>query len=291
MNMLATTTSISFKNILFLTDLTGASEAALLYALAFACHYSAQIYPAHVVVPSPLEQEQSSRLQSAEADQQQRLQQLTALVKNSSVKYQPLSCIDAVRNAVPRWIAEHEIDLIVVGTHGRRGVQRFLLGSTAEMILRTATCPVLTVGPHVIHRLDTAPAIRKVLFATGMTTPSSLAIRYALSFVREEQTHLTVLRVMPENTSRYNPARQRALAGNQLRRLIPFDAEVWREPELIVEEGDAEKHILDWAQKELPDLIVLALPSNDGFSTLDAGVMYKIVAASPSAVLTVPGRL
>ena len=55
-------------------------------------------------------------------------------------------------------IQTHEIDLLVVGTRGRTGLEKFVLGSKAEDILRQATCPVLTVGPKIADRAK-RPAI------------------------------------------------------------------------------------------------------------------------------------
>jgi nucleotide-binding universal stress UspA family protein len=52
---------------------------------------------------------------------------------------------------VPRWAAENDIDLVVVGTHGRTGLRRMVLGSVAERIVRTGPCAVLTVRPGSVH--------------------------------------------------------------------------------------------------------------------------------------------
>jgi nucleotide-binding universal stress UspA family protein len=54
---------------------------------------------------------------------------------------------------------ELRADLIVVGTHGRRGIRRVMMGSVAEKLVRLAPCPVLVVRPYDFHAMDTVPAI------------------------------------------------------------------------------------------------------------------------------------
>jgi hypothetical protein len=58
-----------------------------------------------------------------------------------------------------RYAKEHAIDLIVLGTHGRTGVTRALLGSVAERVVRTAECPVLTVAARTPARVDEPLAV------------------------------------------------------------------------------------------------------------------------------------
>lgn len=144
MKTLECLTAISFKNILFLTDFTPASETAFSCALAFARHFDARLYPAHAVtafVPTELDVPvMPDILQKMEEDTRAKL---TALVKNQGVSSTILVTQQDIEAAAPQWINEHGIDLIVMGTHGRKGVARIFLGSTAESIVRTATCPVL----------------------------------------------------------------------------------------------------------------------------------------------------
>ena len=151
MKTLECSTAISFKNILFLTDFTPASDAAFTYAVEVARYFAARLYAAHAVtpyVPTKLEAPvMSDVLNQIESDKRA---QLIELVKKTGVSNTVLVTQRAVEDAVPRWINEHGIDLIVMGTHGRKGVDRLFLGSTAEAVVRAATCPVLTVGPGVI---------------------------------------------------------------------------------------------------------------------------------------------
>ena len=185
-NALESCTSISFKNILFLTDLTETPRAAYTYALALARHYQARIYPAHAIAPYiPTELELTVTPDILKKAEGKTREQLDTLGKSAGTGYLTLVTHESLEDAVPRWVKEFGIDLIVMGTHGRRGLDRFLLGSTAEIIFRTANCPVLTVGPHVPLQTKTTLELNNILFATDLTRPSEMASSYALSFARE----------------------------------------------------------------------------------------------------------
>src|SRR5690349_24698349 len=173
MQALQTVNSISFKNILFLTDFSEASDTALAYAMGFARHFGAEVYPAHACDPIILtETAAPDILDEVEENSRQRL---LALAKKNGITSTPLFARGPVEAAVPGWINEHGIDLIVMGTHGRRGLQHFLMGSVAEAIFRAATCPVLTVGPHVTVRPYKEFKAEKILFPTDLGAHAEFA--------------------------------------------------------------------------------------------------------------------
>jgi len=290
MNSLATSTAISFKNILFLTDFSDASRSALVYALAFARHHNAKLFPAHVSSPVPVAYPEGGGVYNfAPETKEANLAKLQELVQRNCNSFQPLVAEGEMEYAVQRWIEEHGIDLVVIGTHGRRGIQRFLMGSTAEAIFRTATCPVLTVGPNVPINPSDESRIDKILFATDLTRESGYAVSYALSFAHERRAHVTFLHVIPNDMGHHlDHGRIVTFCQNELRRLVPEDAQLWCEPEFRVEEGDPAEQIIAVTERELPDLIVLGLPRDKDFSThFQTGVTYKVVTSAPCPVLTV----
>jgi nucleotide-binding universal stress UspA family protein len=289
MKTLQTSNAISFKNILFLTDFGDASRAALVYALALARQHQSTLYPAHVCTllpPGPMEAVTGTL---SEEVRKATYQELEELVKRTTAKFQPLVAEGIVESAVDKWIAQHGIDLVVMGTHGCKGFERLLLGSTAEAIFRTVTCPVLTVGPHVPIKMRDEARIDKILFATDLTKESEYAITYALSLAHERGAHVTLLHVMPRGTRHQADwARLFEFSKQELRRLVPGDAELWCEPEFVVEEGDPADEILNYAKREQPDIIVLGLPRNKTFNShFRSGVTYKVVSSAPCPVLTV----
>ncbi|HJX82890.1 MAG TPA: universal stress protein [Candidatus Angelobacter sp.] len=283
-------TAISFKNILFLTDFTPASDAAFTHAVELARHFAARLFAAHAITPYlPTELDAPMMPDILNQMESEKRAQLIELVKNTGVSNTVLVTQRAVEDAVPRWINEHGIDLIVMGTHGRKGVDRLFLGSTAEAIVRTATCPVLTVGPGVVLQLHSELDIKRVLFATSLTKENDPAVAYALSFARERSANLTVLHALPDPAETQEDWKVLAdIARDKMKELAPSD-DVWPgNAEFIVEPGDASIRILEYAEDRRPGLIVLGLSEDTKPSThFRKGVAYKVISSAPCAVLTV----
>ena len=287
MQALQTATDIAFKNILFLTDFSESSESALAYALGFAKHFNANLYPAHASDPVILTEGVTADVIDKIAENSR--VQLETLAWNNKIKGPVLFAQTSVESVFPKWIAEHGIDLVVVGTHGRRGLQRFLMGSTAEFIFRNATCPVLTVGPHVATRPYNGFVAENILFPTDLGSHAEFASSYALSFAHESRGRLTLMHIIPRETAFQHDTRELiAEITDKLTRLIPSDAKLWCAPEVVVEVGDPALEVQGYAERERPDLIVLGLPHNKEFSAhFRTGVTYKLVSSAPCPVLTI----
>jgi nucleotide-binding universal stress UspA family protein len=194
-------------------------------------------------------------------------------------------------------LGQHDIDLIVVGTHGRTGVRKLLLGSAAEEIFRMASCPVLTVGPKVDtpegEPLEPDPLSRRRFFyATDFTAHSERAAAYAVSLAQENQAHLTLLHVVQETgeVSPHNRARMVEYFTKQLRDLLPAEADMWCEPEIIVEFGDPADVILQAAREARAEVIALGVRRAGTFpGHLPPATAYKVVCQAHCPVLTVRG--
>lgn len=290
MKTLECCTAISFKNILFLTDFTPASEAAFSYALALGKKYGARLYPAHVVVPFvPTESEAAMVPDMLNQAVELAQAQITDLFRGADANYERLVAQGSIDTTIPAWTTKHGIDLIVIGTHGRKGVDRFFLGSTAETVFRNATCPVLTVGPHVKPLPEAEINVTKILFATSLTKQSEPALDYALSFAQERNAELTVLHAVGYDLGvDLDPHVAAELAQKKMAELVPPDANLAHTPEFLVVEGDPAKEILECAKQKQVDLIVLGLSQIEMTSThFRRGVAYKVISSAPCAVLTV----
>jgi len=287
MQVLETTTNIAFKNILLLTDFTEASQAAAAYAIGLARHFKTKLFPAHACDPVIL----TETIDTAVVDQilENSRQRLAGLIKEKDIVVYPLFTRATIESVFPQWIEQNGIDLVVVGTHGRKGLQRLLLGSTAEFVFRNAPCPVLTVGPQVTERpyIDFKP--ETVLFPTDLSPQAESGASYALSFAREAHARLTFMHVIQPNTSFPSDLGSLiASAREKLEELVPFDAELWCEPRFIVKVGDPAQRLLDYSEEEHPDMIVLGLPRGKKYSNFRTGVTYKLISSAPCPVLTVP---
>jgi nucleotide-binding universal stress UspA family protein len=287
MQALQTVNKISFKNILFLTDFSEASETALAYATGVARHFGAQIYPAHACDPVVLSETGAPNI--LEEIVEHARQKLARLAQKNALTGTPLFARGDINAAVPHWINEHGIDLIVMGTHGKRGLKHFLLGSVAESVFRSATCPVLTVGPHVTVRPYRDFKAEKVLFPTDLGSHAEFATQYALSVAEESHAQITFMHVVPLEEAFQNDRTALVNAAfAKLQKLVPEEAKEWCEPELKVEIGDPVNELLGYAETERPDLIVLGLPAEKKFNShFRTGVTYNIVASAPCPVLTV----
>ena len=287
MQALQTANDITFKNILCLTDFSEASEAALAYASGFAKHFKARLYPAHACNPEIVAETTTATVFDKILENSR--QRLEKLAYDNKITGPVLFSHGPVENAFPGWIEQHGIDLVVVGTHGRRGLQRLLLGSTAEFIFRNATCPVLTVGPHVALRPYNGFIAENVLFPTDLGAHATFAASYAISFAHASRGRLTVMHVVPLETAfQRDRVDLIAAATAKLHELIPADAGLWCAPEVVVEVGDPVLELQGYAGRERPDLIVLGLPRKKEFSAhFRTGVTYKLVSSAPCPVLTV----
>lgn len=286
-------TSISFKNILFLTDFSQASSGALAYSLAFARHFKARLFPAHVMDPDlPVSGAVPSE-QAVKDQEEQKQRQLSRMVEYNGISFQTLVSRCDFEVAMSHWIAEHGIDLVVVGTHGRRGVQRFLLGSTSDVVLHNATCPVLTIGPHVETPRIFSLTLDNIIFAAELGAQSKHAIEYALALAAERQAQLTLLHVLPEESRNY-PDRTRVLrfATDELQRLLPDNASSSCKTELAVDAGEPAERIVRHARDEKADLIVMGLACASDFSSKgSSGVTYRVAGTAPCPVLSVPAAM
>lgn len=287
MQALQTVNKISFKNILFLTDFSEASNAAVAYATGIARHYNAQLYAGHSCDPIILTESASANiLQEVEDNSRTQLETLTRQTGPRSIA---LFARGSVAEAVPTWINQHGIDLIIMGTHGRRGLQHFLLGSTAEAIVRSATCPVLTVGPHVATRPHHDFNVENILFPTDLGAHAEFGAQYALSAAQESCADLTFMHVVTQDEAFQRD--RNALVETSYQKLIkiaPPEAKEWCKPKFVVEVGDPVKELLGYAETERPDLIVLGLPAGKKFNgAFRSSVTYKIIAGAPCPVLTV----
>lgn len=287
MQVLQTVNKISFKNVLFLTDFSEASDTAMAYATGVARHYNAQLYAAHCCDPVILTETAGIPiLQVVEDNSRTRLETVTKQIGPRSIA---LFARGSVADAVPKWINQHGIDLIVMGTHGRRGLQHLLLGSTAEAVVRSATCPVLTVGPHVAIRPYHDFSVENILFPTDLGEHANFGAQYALSVAQENGASVSFMHVVsPEEACAGDTSALLETTRQKLTMIAPPDAKEWCKPDFVVEVGDPVKELLTFADTERPDLIVLGLPAGKKFNGhFHLSVTYNLIAGAPCPVLTV----
>jgi nucleotide-binding universal stress UspA family protein len=148
------------KNILVPTDFSEGAEEALTFACELAAKLDATVHLVNVVgipalgVPELGVALTASMIDQLIADNEKAIERLAEDHRAKATIGQTVLKTGDARDAINQAAKELDIDLIVMGTHGRRGVTRALLGSVAETVVRTAPCPVLTIRPHTSERHD-----------------------------------------------------------------------------------------------------------------------------------------
>jgi nucleotide-binding universal stress UspA family protein len=290
-------TRIAINNILYLTDFSQPSESALPFAVSIAREYGAKVNAFHVLIPAvytyTTPETAAVTLDAQEDDAQANMQRVKAQLvglPNETIIERNTGVWPALESA----IKELSIDLIVVGTHGRTGAQKLLLGSVAEEIFRRSHVPVLTIGPSEKRGAHRGACFHHVLFATDFSEDSLAAAGYALSMAQENEAKLTLLHVMKEPELFDKTAEDRiSSASFRLHEIVPEAAESWCRPDTVVRFGTAADRILDVAKDRGVDLIVLGVRGNRGVpgaaTHLERATAHKVVVHAPCPVLTVRG--
>ena len=296
MTLVDSRTRVRLANILWTTDFSSSSESALAYATAIARRYDSQVYLAHVIRPDAYQlvppEAIGSALDLARRFAEQQMGELLISGRFRGIPHQVLLGEGELWQVLSELLKKHEVDLIVVGTHGRTGVRKLLLGSVAEEIFRLAHCPVLTVGPHVPRDVPAEVKLRHILYATDFTPTAERAAAYALSLAQEHQAKLTLLHVIQDggDASPKNQALLQSFFTRRLRELMPAEASDWCDPELVLEAGAPAESILKVAANRQVDLIVLGVRRTANFpGHLPPATAYKVVCQSQCPVMTVRG--
>ena len=298
--------ALSVKNVLFSTDFSPTSEAALPYAVAIARRFGSTLHIVHVLSEANLLMmsggvdyvSMGTIYDDARAEAKEHIEKIAELIEG--VPHRSYVRHGLIWKNLAGIIAEHEIDLVVVGTHGRTGLGKLVLGSVAEDILRHAPCPVLTVGPKVSGRAklpelaahDVAPPeleIRQMLFATNFAKNAALAASDAASLAQEFRARLMLIHVIEDYTrlgSEPGPIEENL---NRLRELIPRNSQLQYIPETLIDFGNASERILKAATERDVDMIILGARSSSevGGTHFPWSVAHHVIAQAHCPVLTI----
>ena len=295
MTPIAEHTEIKMKNILYLTDFSKPSIIAISFATAIARSYGATIHALHVltpVIPESCSEAIQADEELAKSEMKQVDSQLAGVAHEISV-VEGLEVWPAIEYA----IKEDNIDMIVLGTHGRTGATKLLLGSVAEDIFRRSPVPVLTIGPGIRNSFSEG-RFQAILFPTDFSHESAVAGSYAISLAKENQARLVMVNVM----------RKRAAGGDgkdtgaelsaaevfhQLYETVPKDTELFYPPEFTVKFGHPADGILEAAKQYGAGIIVMGIRDAAkhlaAATHLERPTAHKVVAHAQCPVLTVRG--
>lgn len=291
---------VTLRNILYLTDFSRSAEAALPFAKAMARAFDGKVYALHVLVPdftsyltpeSPREAlEQQERIAASKMD--------TVDSKFKGMPHESLiERADSLWQVLDPKLKQCGVDLVVLGTHGRTGLRKFVMGSTAERVLRKSTVPVMTVGPGVTASLPAEGAFRRIVLATDLREDCKNATAYAVSLAQESEAELTLLHVIehnPRRSKRKPEAVSVAEAMHRLQAEVPPEADLWCRPETAVKLGSPGPKIVEAAKHRKADLIVLGVRDAEHLfaaTHLEIRTAHEVVAHAACPVLCVPSKI
>ncbi len=239
--------TVSFKNILLATDFSDASEKAFNYAIAIARLFGSKIYVVHVVPPETTSFIPELPRDRLRQEAKREMETLAGRNELQQIAHETVLRSGTVWNVLSAVIREQNMDLVVLGTHGRGGLKKLVLGSVAEEVVRKASCPVITVGTHVDVPLSASGEFHRILFATDFHPASAKALECALLLANQFQAKLSLLHVIPpaalpgpgrtfyhETAIKEWYARVTATAKQKLETLLPPQAKLWSEPEYVI---------------------------------------------------------
>ncbi|MDP1806931.1 MAG: universal stress protein [Acidimicrobiales bacterium] len=296
---------VSFTQVLYPTDLTEASRPAARYAAAVARWYAARLTVLHVVptfepigVPSDRFGAAATFIHpptrdAVEAD-------VTRALSSEALTDLEVAVIAAAGDPV-RTIVEHagSADLVVMGTHGRSGIDRLLSGSVTEGVFRLAPCPVLAVPPQVATGGGSEAVFRRILCPVDFSPASQRALEWALDLARQANGTLTVVSVVewlaeeePLTTAHFNVSEYRQHLINdtrtRLRALLSDESRTWCDIDEVVTLGRAHREVLRLAADRQSDLIVMGAQGRGGVSlALFGSTTPPVVRGAACPVLVV----
>ena len=298
--------TLSFRNILLATDFSDASEKAFNYAIAIARLHGSKIYLVHVLRPefTSVVPEPPSDWVRHEAERE--MEALASRSELEPIAHETVVRMGSVWSVLSAVVDQENIDLIMLGTHGRGGLKKLLLGSVAEEVVRKVSCPVITVGPHIDISLSTAGDFHRILFATDFHPASAKALEYALLLANQFRAKLILLHLMPPavlpspGVTFYNEkavdkwqAKERASAEHRLEEMLPVSIRLWSEPEYVVGFDFVADGILKVAAEQKADLIIMganrSISAKVSAHALKA-VSYEVIRRSRCPVLTVNAK-
>jgi nucleotide-binding universal stress UspA family protein len=278
-----------FQNILVAYDFSEASETALRHAVSLGRTLGGFVNVVFVQSGADYAAEMESGAARKEAHRQltDDLQSLGQRLTGQGIRNRVLSRSGAVADVLVQLAAEHKTDLIVLGAFGQKGIDRPRLGSTAEYMLRSMPCAVMTIGPGaVLHDRD-VPPMRMMLYASSLPKKAGAAERLVMNLAKKSGAKVEILHVIDIQakvrdirSAREMEVAEVALATDLQRAGVDT---TWK-----LLSGPQGQRIVEQSATIHADLIVFGLEHVPGYPDAVGTISMAIWQAS-CPVLTVPG--
>lgn len=287
---------LKIERILCPVDFSEFSARAYDYAHSLARHYEAKLFVLHIVRnitidPTFLSSTVLDKVYSQQAvDAKAQMAKLVAKQAGDPAQIELIVQMGFATDSILSFAKQNEIDLVVMGTHGRRGLDRLITGSTTESILRKSQSPVLAV--HEPTRSFVSPEsadepvhLRKILCCVDFSEHSPRALEYAFSLGMQYQAEITLLNVL-EDGKDTPEQKDRAVAG--IEQLVPDDARNWASITPLVLSGQPYEQIIEHAAEAQTDLIVMGVRGRNAIDLAVFGsTTHRVIQLGPCPVLVV----
>lgn len=293
MSMIGDRPQLNLKTVIFATDFSLSSRNAGFYAARVAAYFSAKLLVTHAFTleQAALEVEVGDRQSSR---QRESLTQLLGREADSlavdSVDIIPTLLEGNPEDVIPDLADRLEPSMIVLGTHGGNRLERGMIGSVAEKILRSTRWPVLTVGPHVQPVSSKSFPFKNILFATDFTEAAANAAVYAVTFAEVFGANIDVLNVIQDDAIDH-PDRLSDLQArffHALDSLVPQSAREFCDPRTYVAVGAAHDKIIEHIKARSIELLVLGIHKTSHISMeMRTSGAFRLIVDAPCPVLTI----
>jgi nucleotide-binding universal stress UspA family protein len=285
---------IKLANILCPVDFFPASERAFDYAVALAANYDADLHLLHVVsaiVPSTYEFQLNTAeiLQQLKGGAEERLRALAGTAQDRGVRVHSDTRTGDIDETLEQAVEDSGADIVIMGTHGRRGFERWFLGSVTERMLRRCPVPILALS-HTGSAIRIPPNVGKVLVTTDFSEGTNLAMEFAFAIAQEAPAEVTLLHIMQQPPESADPLEGiRKLLEEHLDSMVPPGVADWCQVDSRVEIGTPYQRILAIAEETKTDLIVMNI---HGIGLWERAVMgataERVLRGAECPVLAIP---
>jgi len=297
---------IEFKRILCPVDFSESSTRALAHAAALTRWYQADLTLLHVAPTFDAVQVRGDLGVPVEfvtpVTREEVLSEMSRLLERTGASPDAhlIAQVGDASTTIVRQALTTRTDLIVIGTHGRRGFKRLLLGSVAETVLHEAPCPVLTVSPHTEAASSDVVTFKRILCPIDFSPSALQALGFALDLARQAGGLVTLLHVVEwlaeDEPTHFNVPEFRGHMVNEakqrLRSLVAEESRAWCEIDDLIVSGRAHREILRAAEARSADLIVMGAQGIGGVGlALFGSTTQQVVRGATCPVLTVRGAM
>ena len=279
-----------FESVLIPTDGSERSERAALHGLALASAYDASVHVLSVVETSALDVDPDLDTTDVKTTLEERAEAAIGAI-DGLIDDPTLDVVTAVREGNPtteiqRYAAEFGVDLLVMGTHGRTGVRRFLLGSVTEEVVREATEPVLVARAEDPVKTD----YETILVPTDDTPESRAAARYAIDIASRFDATVHAVSVADTRIVSSGPLVEslRTSCGKAVRKVSVQATQHDVPVETRVLQGTPAAEVLDYVGNHAIDFVVIGRHTRSGldrFVTHSTG--ERVIRNTEAPVLSV----